>query len=144
MGFSDPDIGITQAESLIYENLNTRLELLREEISTFITKLNSLSKQQNQGFSWEEANTFFKEYQQFYKNSIWSDLFTINEEGLLVLKNFDRIIQELYDGKISELNSINEEILSVKNNPNGKAFINFGKEMLIKDKNGQNTTYTGI
>jgi hypothetical protein len=54
-----------------------------------------------------------KDYQKYSADTTWSDLFEINEQGLIVLKNFDKTIANLYNGKVNELTTMNAEIESL-------------------------------
>ena len=94
------DWSSNELSKILYTNLNTKIATAENKVKTALKDMEDLSDKQSSGFTWEESETLLKK---FGENTTWEDIFTINKEGLIILKNFDTALDTLYQKRVEEL-----------------------------------------
>lgn len=74
--------GIENIESYIFENLGIRATQFNDSVNSYIEKLDNLTKKQDKGYTSSEAQALAE-----LRGLPLMDLFEVNEEGLLVLRD---------------------------------------------------------
>ena len=125
------DLGIEglTAASAVFENYQIRLQSDIESAIAVNEKVNELFSKQEKGFSWDESQALLKEYQKASNelNVGWANLFEVNEEGAIVLKDISKVLDTLYQNEIDTLDGHRDNISSIIDSLNN----NFAKETRI-------------
>lgn len=94
-------------ESMLYTSFNTQIQTFVDGSEKFIEDMQDLSKKQAKGFSWKESQNLLN---QLGDGSSWNDVFRINEEGVIVLKDFNATFANIYSSQISDIQSLTDEL----------------------------------
>ena len=89
-------------ESWVYENINTRINLLLDEVDSFTEKIANIASKNSTGFKFSESNDLLRQLQEIDPELTWDDIFDINEEGLIVLKDLDETLNKSYKAQIAK------------------------------------------
>ena len=92
-------------EAWIYENINTRIATLIDDIDNFVTKLSDLSSKQEKGLTFAESESYLKQLQKLKPNTSWDSYFQIDEKGLITFIDFGSSLKELYQAQIEQYNN---------------------------------------
>lgn len=95
---------------IIYDNYNTIISEVIDSIDENIEDIEKLSQQQKKGFKFSEANKLLTRLQQIDPSLTWEQIFTYNEEGLLVLQDFQTVTATLYNDQNQLLTESKEAI----------------------------------
>ena len=94
-------------ESMLYTSFNTQIQTFVDGSEKFIEDMQDLSEKQAKGFSWKESQNLLN---QLGDGSSWNDVFRINEEGVIVLKDFNTTFTSIYSSQISDIQSLTDEL----------------------------------
>lgn len=98
--------GFANAEKYAYENYVVRLQTIIDSTSAAVESLDELAKKQSSGFTWEESQKYLKQLQELDPSQSWQNLFEVNEQGLIVLKDFAQTADMLY---LSSMKTLSQE-----------------------------------
>ena len=108
------DLGI-DFEELAYENYLVHIQNIINEASGINGSLEQLADKQNKGFSWEEAQNTLSLIQAIDPEKKWSDIFDVNSQGLIILKDFYDEANNLYTSSLKDLNQKQQELNDLLN-----------------------------
>jgi hypothetical protein len=94
-------------KSMLYTSFNTQIQTFVDGSEKFIEDMQDLSEKQAKGFSWKESQNLLN---QLGDGSSWNDVFRINEEGVIVLKDFNTTFANIYSSQISDIQSLTDEL----------------------------------
>lgn len=94
-------------ESMLYTSFNTQIQTFVDGSEKFIEDMQNLSEKQAKGFSWKESRNLLN---QLGDGSSWDDVFKINEEGIIVLRDFNTTFANIYGSQISDIQALTDEI----------------------------------
>lgn len=94
-------------ESMLYTSFNTQIQTFIDGSEKFIENIQDLSEKQFKGFSWKESQNLLN---QLGDGSSWDQIFRINEEGVIVLKDFNTTFTSIYSSQISNIQSLTDEL----------------------------------
>ena len=97
-------------EALVYESLITQVETTKNKLKKINEKISNYSKLQKEGFNIDDATVLFELLREENSNLQWEDVFKYNEDGLLVLKDFNETMKQLFAQEIAKANKLRDEI----------------------------------
>ena len=113
----------TILEDWIYENINTRVNLLLEQVDSINKELSDIITKHEKGFSFSESQALLQKLQKLDPTLAWDKVFEVNEEGLIVLSNFNKTLDDSYRAQIAEYgkesNYLTNTVLSKLNKEDG-------------------------
>ena len=86
-------IEIADFDSMVFENFNTYLNNLVDNLDDNIKSIDDLFTKQKNGFSFKEASQFFSKYGEI--GETWEDLFEWTEDGRLVFSDVGLMAQRM-------------------------------------------------
>ena len=85
-----------QISEFMYQNYNTKMEMLLSQIDQTIENSSELVSKQDKGYTFEEAQKKFQELKTLGLTDSFVEVFEITEEGLLILRNVDTALSQQY------------------------------------------------
>lgn len=104
-------IEVADFNSFAFENFNTQLDGIISTVDETTKSYENYAKQQSSGFTTEEALKLAKELGG--QNASLTDYFEVTKDGLLVLKDFQGSMEELYTKRLEEYNSLQKQLSPV-------------------------------
>ena len=123
----------------LFTPASTKLNYFTEKMSSITEGATDLSEKQEKGFDFEDTTSLLKKL----GRSDWNNVFEYTQDGLIVLKNYEETIEELYGDKIDQFSGLTDEINRFKQTSLGQTESQLEKvAKTIQNAAGQGVDYT--
>lgn len=102
----------TDAANIISESFFTYVDGLLDEIETTLDSFEDIVNKQSKGFTFEEARKLLQRYQKLDGNAdaTFDDIFEILEDGTIVLREFDTVVNAFYAEQVQDIQEQSQQI----------------------------------
>ena len=123
----------------LFTPASTKLNYFTEKMGSITEGAADLSEKQEKGFDFEDTTSLLKKL----RRSDWNNVFEYTQDGLIVLKNYEETIEELYGDKIDQFSGLTDEINRFKQTSLGQTESQLEKvAKTIQNAAGQGVDYT--
>ena len=91
---------------LLYTSFSTQINTALDGMSDILSGISDLSSSQEKGFDWEESQKILKQLD----DQTWEDVFETTEDGLIVLKDYNKTLDDLYSDDAQKFKDLAAEI----------------------------------
>lgn len=113
-------VDLGDIEALAFEVYEIRLQSIIDKTQIAVRSLEELKEKNTKGFTWDEANTLLAQIQKIDPSATFKSIFDVNEQGLIILKDFGKTADQLYQGSLHDLYEQQQHLGEIVDNFEGK------------------------